>query len=139
MSVTVVVSMKITRSQDLGIGTCCKHKSVDICETLVSVRFELLNMAHKRYKSCIFGSACLWFTDCTHSDPCFLLMHTITTQVKVICRLCDTASRYCYSSTWSARTGMMSNPTNPGILEIKKNCISVKMKGRYRTSSKNSA
>ena len=71
--VVVVVNMKITKSQDLGICACCKHnKSVDICEKLVSVHFELLNMAHKRYKSCISGSACLWFTNCIHSAPCAL-------------------------------------------------------------------
>ena len=46
------------------------NESVDICEKLVSARFELLNMAHKHYKSCIFGSACLWFTDHTHSALC---------------------------------------------------------------------
>ena len=51
-----------------GLDTLCKHnESVDIGEKLVSVRFEWLNKAHKRYKSCIFPSACLWFTDHTHS------------------------------------------------------------------------
>ena len=66
----VVVGTKIASSRDLGICACCKHESVDICEKRVSVRFELLNMAHERYKSCIFRSACLWFTDRTHSAPC---------------------------------------------------------------------
>ena len=66
--VVVIVGTKIARSRDLGICACCKHnESVDICEKLVSVCFKLLNMAHKRYKSCIFGSACLWLTDRTHS------------------------------------------------------------------------
>ena len=56
--VVVIVGTKIARSRDLGICVCCKHnESVDICEKLVSVCFELLNMAHKRYKSCIFDSA----------------------------------------------------------------------------------
>ena len=45
--VDVVVSTKITRSQVLGICVCCKHnESVDISEELVSVCFELLDMAH---------------------------------------------------------------------------------------------
>ena len=67
--------MKITRSRLLGICSCYKHnKSVDIREILVSVRFELLNVAHKRYKSCIFRSACLWFTDHTHSAGHVLMM-----------------------------------------------------------------
>ena len=66
--VAVVVGMKIARSRYLGICACCKHnKLVDICEKLY---FELLNMAHKRYKSCIFGSACLWLTDHTHCALC---------------------------------------------------------------------
>ena len=71
--VVVVVGTKIARSQDLGICAYYKHNElVDtcICEKLVSVRFELLNMVHKRYKLCIFRSACLWFKDCTHSAPC---------------------------------------------------------------------
>ena len=63
-----------------GLAAYGKHnESVDICEKLFSVRFELLNMALKRYKSCIFGSACLWFTDRT--PMCFLLMRTTTTHV----------------------------------------------------------
>ena len=71
--VVVVVSTKIARSRDLDICVCCKHnESVDIYEKLVSVRFELLNMARKRYRSCIFCSACLWFTYRTHSAPCDL-------------------------------------------------------------------
>ena len=54
--VVVLVGTKIARSQDLGICACCKHyESVDIGEKLVFVYFELLNMAHQRYKSCIFG------------------------------------------------------------------------------------
>ena len=51
-------------------ASCNHNESVDIGEKLTSVRFEQLNMAHKRYKSCIFCSACLWFTDRTHSAPC---------------------------------------------------------------------
>ena len=44
----IVVGTKTASSQDLGICACCKHnESVDICEKLVSVCFELLNMAHK--------------------------------------------------------------------------------------------
>ena len=71
MSVIVIVGTKITTSQDLSIYACCKHnESEDIYKKLVSECFELLNMAHKRYKSCIFGSACLWFTDRTHSAQC---------------------------------------------------------------------
>ena len=64
----------------IGLYVCCRHKnrqisrcrhlcvlythnkSVDVCEKLVSVRFEWL--AHKHYKSC------LWFTDRAHSAPC---------------------------------------------------------------------
>ena len=71
--VVVVVGTKIARSRDLGICACCKHNElVDICEKLVSVRFKLLNRAHKCYKLCIFHSACLWFTDHTHwsTGPC---------------------------------------------------------------------
>ena len=46
LSVVVVVT-KIARSRVLGICACCNyHESVDIVEKLVSVRFELLNMAH---------------------------------------------------------------------------------------------
>ena len=60
---------KIARSRDLDVCVCWKpNELADICEKLVSVCFELLNMAHKRYKSCIFHSVCLWFTDRTHSD-----------------------------------------------------------------------
>ena len=45
----VVVGTKIARFLDLGICGCCKHnESVDICEKLVSVHLEWLNMAHKR-------------------------------------------------------------------------------------------
>ena len=41
--IVVVVSTKITRSQDLGICVCYKHnKSVDTCEKLVSVRLPTL-------------------------------------------------------------------------------------------------
>ena len=48
--VVVIVGMKIARSRDLDICACCKHnESVGICEKLVSIRFELLNMAHKPY------------------------------------------------------------------------------------------
>ena len=65
---SVVVVTKIARSRILGICACCDyHELVDIGEKVVSVRSELLNMAHYPYKSCIFRSACLWFTDCTHS------------------------------------------------------------------------
>ena len=61
-----VVCMKIARSRVLGICVCCKHnESVDISEKLASVHFELLDRAHKCYKSCIFSSL-----DCTHSAPC---------------------------------------------------------------------
>ena len=43
----IVVGMKITRYRVLGICVCCKHNQlVDIGEKLVSVRLELLNMAH---------------------------------------------------------------------------------------------
>ena len=50
---------------------CCnQNELIDIGEKLASVRFELLNMAHKCYKSRIFRSACLWFTDRTHSALC---------------------------------------------------------------------
>ena len=63
-----VVTMKIARFGVLGICACCNHnESVDIGKKLVSVGFELLNMAHWHYKLCIFRSACLWFTDRTHS------------------------------------------------------------------------
>ena len=73
--IVVVVSTKITRSQDPGVYVCWKYnESVHICEKLVSVCFELLNMAHKHYKLCIFCSACLWFTDRTHSD----LLHVLS-------------------------------------------------------------
>ena len=66
--IVIVVGTKIARSQALGICVCCKYnKSVDICEKLVSVCFKLLDMAHQRYKLCIFCSACLWFIDRTHS------------------------------------------------------------------------
>ena len=42
-----VVVTKIARSRVLGICACCNyHELVDIGEKLVSVRFELLNMAH---------------------------------------------------------------------------------------------
>ena len=45
--VVVVVITKIARSRVLGICVCCNyHELVDIGEKLVSVRFELLNMAH---------------------------------------------------------------------------------------------
>ena len=45
--VVVVVVTKIARSRVLGICVCCNyHEWVDISEKLVSVRFELLNMAH---------------------------------------------------------------------------------------------
>ena len=44
---SVVVVMKISRSQILGICACCNyHELVDIGEKLVSVHFQLLNMAH---------------------------------------------------------------------------------------------
>ena len=63
-----VVTTKIARSRVLGICAYCNYnESVDIDEKLVSAGFELLNMTHWCYKSCIFHSACLWFTDCTHS------------------------------------------------------------------------
>ena len=66
--VVIVVDTKIARSQDLDICVCYKHnKLIDIGAKLVSVRFKLLNMAHKCYKSCFFHSVCLWFTDHTHS------------------------------------------------------------------------
>ena len=104
VSVVSVVSMKIAKSQDLGICACCKHnESVDICEKLVSVRFELYASAHKCYKSCIFGSECLWFTDHTHSICSNVLSahaHNYNSgkYVKVVSGLCDTVS-YMYSST----------------------------------------
>ena len=63
-----VVTTKIAISRVLDIRACCNYNElVDIGEKLVCVRFEWLNMAHWHYKSCIFGSACLWFTDRTHS------------------------------------------------------------------------
>ena len=66
--VIVVVGTKITRSRILGICACCKHnQSVDNGEKLVCTPFELLKKAYKRYKSCIFCSACLWLIDHTHS------------------------------------------------------------------------
>ena len=44
---SVVVVTKIARSRVLGICVCCNyHELVDIGEKLVSVCFELLNMAH---------------------------------------------------------------------------------------------
>ena len=64
-----VVTTKIAISRVLGIRACYNYnESVDIGEKLqlVCVRFEWLNMAHWCYKSCIFRSACLWFTDRTH-------------------------------------------------------------------------
>ena len=45
--VIAVVVTKITRSGVLSICSCCNyHELVDIGEKLVSVHFELLNMAH---------------------------------------------------------------------------------------------
>ena len=45
--VVIVVGTKIAKSGHLGICACCKHnKLVDIGENLVSVCFELLDMAH---------------------------------------------------------------------------------------------
>ena len=44
---SVIIVMKITRFQVLGICACCNyHELVDISEKLVSVLFKLLNMAH---------------------------------------------------------------------------------------------
>ena len=44
----------VAKSRVLGICACCNYnESVDIGEKVVSVRFELLNTAHWRYKSCI--------------------------------------------------------------------------------------
>ena len=81
VGINVIVSIKIARSQDLGICVCCNHnESVDIGEKLASVRFELLNMAHKRYKLCIFCSAVVYRPHPLCS-MCFLLMHITTTQV----------------------------------------------------------
>ena len=52
--------------------------------------FCTLRMAHKHYRLCIFGSACLWFTYCTHS----------ALFSSVVCGLCDNVSiLYCYSAT----------------------------------------
>ena len=46
-SVVVVTKIVRYRSRVLGICACCNyHESVDIGEKLVSVCFELLNMAH---------------------------------------------------------------------------------------------
>ena len=46
LSVVVIVT-KIARSGVLSICSCCNyHELVDIGEKLVSVLFELLNMAH---------------------------------------------------------------------------------------------
>ena len=46
-SVLSVVVTKITRSQVIGICACCNyHESVDLGEKLVTVCFELLDMAH---------------------------------------------------------------------------------------------
>ena len=82
---------------------CWKHnESVDICEKLVSVRFtELLSMAHKCYKSYIFRSACLWFTDHTQSDLAFLSQATRakppmwlrTVRLTSLLQNCDRAAR----------------------------------------------
>ena len=42
-----VVVTKIARSRVLGIYACCNYnESVDVGEKLVSMRFELQNMAH---------------------------------------------------------------------------------------------
>ena len=57
--------MKIAGSRVPGI--CAYHELVDIGEKLVSVGFELLKVALQCYKSYIFRSAYLWFTDRTHS------------------------------------------------------------------------
>ena len=47
LSSVIVVIMKIARSGVLSICSCCNyHELVDIGEKLVSVRFEVLNMAH---------------------------------------------------------------------------------------------
>ena len=47
LSVLSVIVTKIARSRVLGICACYNyHKLVDIGEKLVSVCFELLNMAH---------------------------------------------------------------------------------------------
>ena len=47
LSVVVVIVTKIARSRVLGICACCNYyELVDIGEKLVSVCFELLNMAH---------------------------------------------------------------------------------------------
>ena len=46
-SVLSVIIMKIARSQVLGIFACCNYyELVDIVEKLVSLCFELLNLAH---------------------------------------------------------------------------------------------
>ena len=83
--VVVVVSIKIARSRDLGIYECCKHKeSVDICEKLVSVCFELLNMAHKHctnHASSVQHACGLPTAPTLICSMCFLLMHIATTQV----------------------------------------------------------
>ena len=69
MSVVVVVGMKITRFPDIRVCVQYKYsKSLDIhFKKLPSVLFQLLNMVHKLYKSCIFPLARLGFTDHTHS------------------------------------------------------------------------
>ena len=76
--VVVGVGTKIARFRDLGICACCKHnESVDICEKLLSVHFELLNRAHKHYKSCIFRRQ----HPLICRAVCFLPMRTSTTQI----------------------------------------------------------
>ena len=45
---SIVITMKIAKPRVLGICACCNYnESVYIGEKLVSVQFELLNMAHK--------------------------------------------------------------------------------------------
>ena len=74
MSVFIVVAVvvagtKIARSRDLRIlrDVITTNPEILIYEKLSFVLLELQNMVHKLYKSCIFPSACLWFTDRTHS------------------------------------------------------------------------
>ena len=88
-----VVTTKIARSRVLGICACCNYnESVDIGEKLVSVCFELLNVAPWCYKSCIFRSACLWFTNLTHS------MYDVT---RLDCA-CSTSVQVRVAKSWSA-------------------------------------
>ena len=64
----VVVGMKIASSRDLRVCAWCNYNiSRDIYGKLPSVLFKLQNMVHK-LQIMHFPSACLWFTNLTHSD-----------------------------------------------------------------------